>query len=101
MPRLRSSMNEARLIIADSEKDANLYYATQFLAPDPFIFVEVNQKKILLMNDLEIDRAKSQSKADEVFSLAEWARKAATQKEKSSRHDLDALDILLKEYQTD
>ena len=30
---------DARLIIAASETDANLFYATRFLAPDAFVFV--------------------------------------------------------------
>lgn len=90
-------MNQARLIIADSEKDANLYYATQFLAPDPFIFIEVNQKKILLMSDLEIDRAKSQAKVDDILSLNQWIEKAS-QKKSGKAGSLDAVDILLKEY---
>ncbi len=90
-------MNQACLIIADSEKDANLYYATQFLAPDPFIFIEVNQKKTLLMSDLEIDRAKNQAKVDDVLSLNQWIEKAS-QKKSGKAGSLDAVDSLLKEY---
>ncbi len=64
---------QAILIIAASEKDANLYYATRFIAPDPFVFIQTNGKKTLLMNDLEIDRAKSQSEVDEVISVSKLA----------------------------
>ena len=93
-------MNTAFLIIADSEKDANLYYATQFLAPDPFIFIQVNEKKILLMSDLELDRAKSQAKVDEVLSLSEWMDRASRQiASLNSATTLDAVDLLLKEHQ--
>lgn len=92
-------MTQARLIIADSEKDANLYYATRFLAPDSFVFVQVDGKKILLMSDLELDRAKSQAKVDEVLSLSQWARKTS-QKTKTvhGNGSLTAVDLLLKEY---
>jgi len=48
----------ASLIIAASELDSNLYYACRFMAPDPFVFAEVDGKKILLMSDLEVDRAR-------------------------------------------
>ena len=30
----------ATLFIAASEQDSNLYYATKFMAPDPFIYLE-------------------------------------------------------------
>ena len=48
---------EARLIIAASEADANLFYATRFLAPDPFVYLRHGQETILLVSDLELDRA--------------------------------------------
>ena len=67
-------MAVARLIIADSEKNANLYYATRFLAPDPFIFVQVDGRRLMVMSDLELDRAKSQSRVDEVLSYSKLAQ---------------------------
>ena len=69
-------MSIARLIIADSEKNANLYYATRFLAPDPFIFLQLNEKKFLVMSDLEVDRAKSQARVTEVLSYSKLAKQA-------------------------
>lgn len=65
-----------RLIIADSETDANLYYATGFLAPDPFIYFYSNNLSHLLMSDLELDRARSQSKVDQVHSYSAYQEKA-------------------------
>lgn len=58
------------LMVAASESDANLYYTTRFIAPDPFVFVAVRGKKYLLMNDLEVGRARTQSTVDHVFSLS-------------------------------
>ena len=37
--------DEAILMIADSEVDSNLYYATRFIAPDPFVFIQTSGKK--------------------------------------------------------
>jgi Xaa-Pro aminopeptidase len=62
------------LIIADSERDSNMYYATDFPAPDPFVYIQKNNEKIMITSDLELDRAKSQSKADKVFSLSQYER---------------------------
>lgn len=62
----------AILIVAASERDANLYYATRFLAPDSFIFLQTDTQKILLMSDLEIDRAKQQATVDVVLSYSAY-----------------------------
>ncbi|MBI3011104.1 MAG: aminopeptidase P family protein [Candidatus Omnitrophica bacterium] len=69
-------MTAARLIIADSEKNANLYYATRFLAPDPFIFVQINGRRIIVMSDLEVDRAKAQARVDEILSYTKLTQQA-------------------------
>ena len=87
-------MSIAQLIIADSEKNANLYYATQFLAPDPFIFLQLNGRTLLVMSDLEIDRAKSQAKVTEVLSYTKLAHQA-TQRLKKEPTLLDVLDEVL------
>lgn len=68
---------DAILMIASSEKDSNIYYASGFIAPDPFIFIQLpDKKRILVMSDLEIERVKIQSKADEVLSAAYYNKKA-------------------------
>jgi Xaa-Pro aminopeptidase len=51
----------ARLIYAASETDADLLYATRFFAPDPFIFLQARGRRMVVMNDLEIDRARRQA----------------------------------------
>jgi len=61
---------ENLLIIASSEKDADLYYATQFIAPDAFVFIQARGKKYILVGDLEVDRAKKQARVDKVFSTS-------------------------------
>ena len=88
-------MSGARLIIADSEKNANLYYATRFLAPDPFIFAQVNGERILVMSDLELDRAKSQARVTEVLSYTKLSQQAKQRGVKEPTM-LDVVDELLK-----
>ncbi len=66
--------NKALLIIADSERDSNMYYATGFPAPDPFVFIRKGNEKIMITSDLELDRAKSESKADKVLSISKYER---------------------------
>ncbi len=86
---------QALLIIAASEVDANLYYACRFLAPDPFVFLQVNGKKLLLMSDLEIDRARSEARVDEVCSLSAYEPKARQRWQ--APHLIDTLSLLLEE----
>jgi len=64
------------LMYAASESDSNILYASGFLAPDPYIFIERAGEKIMVMSDLEMDRAKAQSKAKKVLSLSKLSEKA-------------------------
>src|SRR5216117_2623295 len=66
---------DAQLIYSASETDANMLWATRFFAPDPFIFIKKGRKTYLVMNDLEIDRAKSQASVNNVLSFSEYARR--------------------------
>jgi Xaa-Pro aminopeptidase len=84
------------LLIAASETDSNLYYATRFLAPDSFIFLRVKGEKILLMSDLEIDRARATATVDTVLSYSEYeARLKRTGL--ASVTAVDVVDVVLKE----
>ncbi len=86
---------EALLIIAASELDSNLYYATRFLAPDPFVFLQAGDRKILLMSDLEIDRARAQARVDEVCSLTAYEMKA--RRRWQSPRLIDSVSLLLED----
>ena len=59
-----------RLIYADSESDSNLYYATEFLVPDPVFYLEYHGKKTLFLSDLELDRGKKEALVNKVVSLS-------------------------------
>ncbi len=86
----------ASLIIAASEVDSNLYYACRFMAPDPFVFLQVGDRTILLMSDLEVDRARQQARVDEVLSLSAWETKA---KQRWPQPRLtDTVSLLLEDY---
>src|SRR5687768_6067565 len=66
---------QARLIYSASDSDANMLWATRFFAPDPFIFIEKRGKRYLVMNDLEIDRAKEQASVDKVLPYTNYVKK--------------------------
>jgi Xaa-Pro aminopeptidase len=51
-----------------------MLYATRFFAPDPFIFLERNGKRTLVLSDLEIGRGRKTAKADEFLSYNKFER---------------------------
>lgn len=84
------------LLIAASETDSNLYYATRFPAPDPFIFLRVKGEKILVMSDLELDRARATATVDTVLAYSEYEGRL---KRRETAHPtaVDVVDLVLKE----
>ncbi|MGB7769227.1 MAG: Xaa-Pro peptidase family protein [Verrucomicrobiia bacterium] len=68
-------MNEPLLIVADSERDANMLYAVGLFVPDPFIYLNAGGRPWIVMSDLEIDRARRQAPHCRVLSLGAYQRK--------------------------
>ncbi|MGQ0665892.1 MAG: M24 family metallopeptidase [Nitrospiraceae bacterium] len=97
MKRTTDSQPEvATLFIAASEHDSNLYYATRFIAPDPLIYLEIKGERVLIMSDLEIDRAKAQASVDRVLSYSAIEEKAKGQGIKEPT-TVDIVHVVLKE----
>jgi Xaa-Pro aminopeptidase len=97
MKRVASQPPEvATLFIAASEGDSNLYYATRFVAPDAFIYMEIKGERLLVMSDLEMDRAKAQASVDRVLSYSDLEKKAKGQGIKEP-NTVDIVHIVLKE----
>ena len=67
-------MNETLLIVADSERDANMLYAVGLFVPDPFIYLNFGGRPVIVMSDLEIDRARAQVPHCRVLSLSAYQR---------------------------
>lgn len=68
-------MNEALLLHADSESDSNLLYATRFVVPDPVVWFKKGAKSYLVVNALELGRARSQAAVDHVIDQSAERRK--------------------------
>jgi len=64
---------EALLLYSDSYRDANMYYLTKFLAPDPFIFLKrVDADPIIVVSQMEYPRAQKQSIVKAVKSYSDY-----------------------------
>lgn len=58
---------------SESSKNANMYYLTGFLAPDPFIFIKkMNEDPILIVNQMEFARAEKESRVKDVRSYSDY-----------------------------
>lgn len=76
-----------RLIVAASEHDPDMLYATRFFAPDAFIFLEEKGKRTLVLSDLEIDRARKQATADEFVSYSALEREVQGKQKKAPAYE--------------
>ncbi|MEM3596993.1 MAG: Xaa-Pro peptidase family protein [Candidatus Bathyarchaeia archaeon] len=64
---------EAIFLYSESVKEANMYYLTKFLAPDPFIYLKkVGEEPILIVSQMEYSRAKKESIIKNVCSYMDY-----------------------------
>ena len=84
---MKTNKNQTRLMVAASEYDADMLYATRFWAPDPFIFLQRKGKRTLVLSELEIDRARKQAKADEFVSFNQLEREVQGKAKKAPSYE--------------
>ena len=61
---------ENLLMVADSERDANMRYAAGFSVEEPIVFMRLGGKSYLVLNDPEIGRAHSTPRTVASFGAA-------------------------------
>jgi Xaa-Pro aminopeptidase len=89
------SDSENILIVADSERDANMLYAVGLFVPDPFIYFRCDGQCHIVMNDLEIDRARKNARHCRVISYTQCVEKLGR---RVKHHGLAAvINMLLRE----
>jgi Xaa-Pro aminopeptidase len=86
----------ALLIIDDTERNANLLYATRFHAGDPFVFAEIRGRRHLLVSDLEVDRARSEAAVDAVHRLSQIEKRIRPRRAGGPPTLIDILDVFLR-----
>jgi len=64
--------SETLLIVADSDRDANMLYAVGMFVPDPFIYLRLRGRSYVVVSDLEMDRARKQAPHCRVLSLRRY-----------------------------
>ncbi len=66
---------EPLLMVADSEHDADMLYATGLFVPDPFTYLRRGGRATLLMSDLELDRARRLVRHARVLPLSAFQQR--------------------------
>jgi len=74
-----------------------MLYAVGIFIPDPFILLEVGGKKIAVLSDLEIDRARKQATVHRVLPLARYQNELRRSGVKSPRLS-DMLERVLRDF---
>lgn len=69
-------MGQVKFIYDSAERNPDLFYATRFQAPDPYIYFEKEGRKCLVLSDLEIDRAKKEATVHKILSLPVYSKRA-------------------------
>src|SRR5438067_388347 len=64
-----------RLIVADSERSADMLFATRFFAPDAFVYLQKSGRSCAMFSDLEIDRARKSARVDEIVAYSSVANR--------------------------
>lgn len=64
-----------KLIISNSEKDSNMFYATKILVPDDFVCLEKNGRKTIYIDNLEYNRAKKEAEVNRIINYSEYAKR--------------------------
>jgi Xaa-Pro aminopeptidase len=65
-------MPKAHVIHADSIRDPDLYIATGISVVDPFTYVEIDGKRVIVTSELEADAARRHSSATDVWTGSEF-----------------------------
>ena len=89
---------DTRLLIADSEHDANQLYAVGMLVPDPFIVIQMPEKTVMVLSDLELERGRREAHVDEILALSIF-RNALQEQGNEYPQLVDIAESVLHEYQ--
>ncbi|MBE0517127.1 MAG: aminopeptidase P family protein [Methanophagales archaeon] len=70
----RKAMTKPLLMVNESMRNADMYYATRFLAADPFIYLcfPHDRKEMLIVSQMEYERARKESIVKEIRSSLDY-----------------------------
>lgn len=96
---MKKDASPSRLLVSESIRGADMFYATSFRVSDDFAFVEHRGKKTILLSDLEIDRGRQEAAVDEVVSYSALAGMLERRWKRKSTY-AEVLAAFVKKYAT-
>lgn len=88
--------DDALLMVADSEHDANMLYAVGMFLPEPFVYLQHKGRASMMVRELDLDRARRKARNCRVLSLARY-QEALSRDGKKAPKLCDVIKALLKE----
>ncbi|RZN38381.1 MAG: M24 family metallopeptidase [Methanophagales archaeon ANME-1-THS] len=68
-----TAMTKPLLLVSESMRNADMYYATRFLASDPFMYLHrPHEDNLLIVSQMEYERARKESRVKEIRSSLEY-----------------------------
>lgn len=91
----------AKLIVASTTSNNDLFHATRFFAPDAFAFLILDGIKIMVTGDLEYERARKEARVDKIWLVDEFKKRQGFIKGPADPATPNVVLQLLREYNID
>jgi Xaa-Pro aminopeptidase len=88
---------ENLLIVADSVRDANMLYAIRMFVPDPLIYLRLDGRCHMVVNELEVGRVRKQAPHCRVISLTQCWNKLEAAGSRRKTDPAQVIRLLLRE----
>jgi Xaa-Pro aminopeptidase len=88
---------ENLLIVADSERNADMLYAVGTFVPDPFIWFTCKNRQFVVVSDLEFDRVRREAKHCQTLSYTRYERRHERENNGDFPGLSDVLQTILRE----
>lgn len=88
---------ENLLIVADSVRDADMLYAIRMMMPDPIIYLRIDGRCMVVVSDLEMERARKLAPHCRIVSLTQCWNKLRQQGVRKSHDTAQVIRLLLSE----
>ncbi|MAF09024.1 Xaa-Pro aminopeptidase [Candidatus Poribacteria bacterium] len=84
------------LLVSASESNANMFYATRFGSSSTFIYLETAEERVIVIGNLEIERARQGAQADRVLPLVQYWKMAQEKHQKAPGTE-EVVDVLMRD----
>lgn len=88
--------DEPLLMVADSDRDANMLYAVGLFVPEPFIYLQQDGQSHIVVNDEELNRARAHASHCRVHSMSALLQRLRRNGRKNPRLN-DVITLILKD----